>query len=262
MHLNDLDFLFWMAGLAGHLAVLFVLVWRKRVAQYPIFTSFIATNALRTLALSIVFRVGSAAQYFEVYWLLAVLDSVLQAGVVYELASGAFRPLRGWVRDVRLTLIAYAIMSLVIAASLTLLSAPPTKRWVDSLVIKGNFFSEVCISELFVGILYLSVTSGLPMKTHAIRISQGFGVYSIIDVGIEAGHSYFGVSGNSHSYIALSHFRMLAYLGSLCFWIATLWRDEEPARHLTDEMRSQLTDLQRWVRASSDEPRSREGPRV
>lgn len=262
MHLGGLDLFFWVAGFAGHLAVLFVLIRRKRVARYPIFTSFIASNTLRTVGLSMVLRYGTASQYYDSYWSLAVVDAVLQAGVVYELAAGAFRPLKAWAKDVRATLVLMVILSFGIAATLTLLSAPPTRRWVDSLVIKGNFFSEACISELFVGILLLSVTSGLPLKTHAVRISQGFGVYSIIDMGIEAGHSYFGVGGRSHLYLVLSHFRMMAYLGCLCFWIATLWLDEPPELPLTDEMRSQLSDLRRWLNVDSCEPRSKEGPWV
>ena len=67
-------------------------------------------------------------------------------------------------------------------------------------VIKGNFFSSVAMSELFVGMIALSVKSGLPWKTHVARISQGLGVYSIVDLVIETGHSYFGVGQNTQVY--------------------------------------------------------------
>ncbi|HEU5404113.1 MAG TPA: hypothetical protein VFU86_22345 [Terriglobales bacterium] len=262
MHLSGLDLLFWVAGLLGHTLLLFIIVQRKRAESYPIFTSLIIVNILRTIALYFVLHYGTRAQYFDTYWSLAIVDASLQIGVVYELAAGTFRPLGSWARDVRPTLIALGFASLVVAAILTFWATPPSKRWIQAVVIKGNFFSEVCISELFVIILWLSVTSGLPMKTHASRISQGFGVYSIIDLGIEAGHSYFGVGGSDHSYIALSHVRMLAYLGCVCFWITTLWPDEPPKRYLTDEMRSQLAELQRQLRGDSQEPRFRKGPRA
>ena len=261
MHLSGLDLFFWVAGIVGHIILLFVLVRRKRASHYPIFTALVVADVLRSVVLSWVLDYGTSAQYYDSYWSLAIVDSALQLGVIYELAAGTFRPLNSWARDVRPTLIALTLASLAVAATLTLLATPPTQRWIQAVVIKGNFFSEICISELFIGISVLSVISGLPMRTHAARISQGFGVYSIIDMGIEAGHSYFGLSGNDQSYVVLSHFRMLAYLGCLCFWIATLWQDEPASLTLTDEMRSQLIDFRRRLQTDSRKLRSGEGPR-
>lgn len=261
MHLSGIDLFFWVAGILGHSAVLIVLILRKRVSRYPFFTSFIAANALRTVVLYLVLRYGTRARYYDLYWSLAIVDVALQAGVIYELAAGTFRPLNSWAPDVRRTLMAVVFACLSVAALLTMLAAPPAHLWLSVMVIKGNFFSEVCIAELFIAITVLSVTSGLPMKTHAVRIAQGFGVYSIIEVIIEAGHSYFGVGGNNHSYIFLSHFRMWAYLGCLCFWIAALWKNEPPERQLTDRMRLQLSDLRRKLATDSRKLRPGEGPR-
>ncbi|HEU5407754.1 MAG TPA: hypothetical protein VFU48_08295 [Nitrospira sp.] len=261
MHLSGLDLLFWVAGLLGHIILLFVIVQRKRAVRYPIFTSLIIVNILRTIVLYFVLHYGTRAQYFDTYWSLAIVDAALQIGVVYELAAGTFRPLGSWARDVRKTLFALAFVSLAVAAILTSWATPPAPTWIQAMVIKGNFFSEVCISELFIGISVLSVTSGLPMRSHAARISQGFGVYSMIDMVIEAGHNYFGIGSDNHTYLILAHLRMLIYLSCLSFWIATLWPDEQPARELTDEMRSQLIEFRSSLQAESNRLRSRKGPR-
>jgi hypothetical protein len=243
MHLSGLDLLFWAAGLVGHAALLFVLLRRRRYARYPVFTALIAMNVVRTAVLYCIVSLGTKSQYYFTFWSLAMVDTTLQFSVVYEMAANTFRPLGLWARDVRGSLIGLICLSLAIAAGLTWLASPPTRMWMQTVVIKGNFFSEVCMSELFVGILALSVTAGLPWKTHAAKISQGLGVYSMIEVLIEAAHNYFGITRDNHVYQALAHIRMAAYLCCLCYWIAALWPDEPASRSLTIEMRSRLSEL-------------------
>lgn len=243
MHLSGLDLLFWAAGLVGHATLLFVLLWRRRSVRYPVFTALIAMNVVRTAVLYCIVSLGTKRQYYFTFWSLAMVDTALQFSVVYEMAAKTFRPLGLWARDVRGGLIGLLCLSLAIAAGLTYLASPPTRMWMQTVVIKGNFFSEVCMSELFVGILALSVTAGLPWKTHAAKISQGLGVYSMIEVLIEAGHNYFGIARDNHVYQALAHIRMTAYLCCLGYWIAALWPDEPPSRPLTIEMHSRLSEL-------------------
>jgi hypothetical protein len=103
------------------------------------------------------------------------------------------------------------------------------------------------MSEFFVGMVVLAVKAGLPWKTHVARISQGLGVYSIIDVLIEAGHSYFGVGRITQTYATLSHIRIAAYLSCVAYWIIMLWRNAPDSRKLSDHMRGQLIQLQAMV---------------
>jgi hypothetical protein len=256
MHLSGLDFFFWVAGFVGHLALLFVLLWRKRGLKYPIFATLICTNVVRTLVLSSVLAFGNRRQYYFTYWSLAMVDAALQFSVVYEMAANTLRPLGTWARDVKGSLAALIALSVAIAAGLTWLASPPTRLWVQTVVIKGNFFSEVCMSELFVGILALSVTAGLPWKTHAAKISLGLGAYSMIEVLIEGGHNYLGLIRDSHVYQFLTHIRMGAYVCCLCYWTLALWPEEPASQPLTGEMSAQLSELRRRVREDLEKLRS------
>ena len=244
MHLSGLDLLFWAGGFVGHVVLLFVLIRRGRANRFPVFTTLIGASIVRTVALFLVFRSGVRYQYYFAYWILLFVDATLQFAVVYEIAAHIFRPLGSWVRDVKGGLAVLIFVSLAIAAGLTMLASPPTQIWIETLVIKWNFFTSTCLSELFVGILALSVTAGLPWKTHVARIAQGLGVYSIFEVLIETSRNCFGLGGDNHVYVLLSHIRMLVYLGCLCFWALTLWSDEPVPRPLTDEMRAQLSVFQ------------------
>jgi hypothetical protein len=168
-----------------------------------------------------------------------------------------FRPLGQWARDIRGALSWLLVAIVAVAAGLTWLAAPPVRLWMQAVVIKSNFFSSVCLSELFVGMVVLSVKSGLPWKSHVARISQGLGVYSGIDLLIETGHSYFGAGRSTQVYAVLSHFRMSAYLVCVAYWIVMLWRNAPEPRKLPDSLRGQLIRLQRSVDSDLDKIRVR-----
>lgn len=260
MQLNGLDFLFWAAGFVGNVTLFGVLLWRRRHGRYPIFTILIGMNVIRTVVLSCILKFGSKSQYYYTYWSLTMADAVLQFSVVYEMATHIFRPLGTWARDVRGSLVGLICLTMVVAGGLTWLASPPSQMWMQAVVIKGNFFSEVCMGELFVGILAVSVDVGLPWKTHAAKISQGLGAYSIMEVLIEGGHNYFGIGQDDRLYQMLAHVRMLGYLGCLCYWIFSLWPDEPASRPLTNEMHLRLSELQRVVEEDLRRLRSRRQP--
>jgi len=258
MHLTGLDLLLWAAGLGVHLILLFVLLMRRRFRVFPIFTAFIVSNIGRTAALFFVQLRGTRTSYFYTYWSLIVLDVALQLAVVYEMYSLTFRPLGEWARDLRRPFEWLVAVSIALAAGMTWLAAPHARLWVQVVVIKGSFFSAACMSELFVGMLVLAVRSGLPLKTHVARISQGFGVYSIIDILIEAGHSYFGVGHNTQTYTMLSHLRMSAYLVCAAYWIVMLWRNAPEPRKLPESLRGELIQLQNVVNSDLERIRVRQ----
>lgn len=257
MRLTGLDLLFWAAGFVAHLTLLGVLLNRRRFQTFPVFTAFILANIVRTVVLYFVEIHGSTATYFYTFWSLGILDSVLQLVVVYEMYSHTFRPLGEWARDVRGVLPWLVAVTIGVAAGLTWMAAPHARRWMQVVVIKGNFFSSVCMSELFVGMIALSVRTGLPWKTHVARISQGLGAYSMIDVLIETAHSYFGVSRNTHVYTLLSHFRMSAYLFCVSYWIVMLWKNARMPRKLPTGLSAQMLRLQGFADTDLEEIRVR-----
>jgi len=259
MHLTGLNLLFWAASFVGHVTLLFVLCIRRRVRDFPLFTTFITANILRTIALYVIAHFGTKAIYFYTYWYLAILDVVLQLCVVYELASRIFRPLGVWAKDVRRGFVGLGSLSIVVATALAWLASPPTRLWMQSVMIKGNLFSAALMSELFVGMIILSVTVGLPWRTHIAQIAQGLGIYSVIDVLVEAAHSYFGLSRDTRAYDDLSHARIAVYLACTLYWIIMLWREAPRSRELSAQMHSDLLALQERVGYHLQSLRSRSG---
>jgi hypothetical protein len=264
MHLSHLDSFFWLSGLLGHLALLFVLLFRGRWQRFPRFTALIAANVIKTITLYLIYPHNPLKPYsygyFYTYWGFAVLDVLLQAAVVYELASSVFRPLGAWAFDLRRHLIWLIIVSLCIAIALTWLSVPKAHTWNETLVMRGSLFSAALLAELFVGMTALSVTAGLPWKTHAARIAQGLGVYSVFCIVVEAGNSYFGLVNGTTVSMILTRARMALYLLCLIYWIITLYLQEPQPESLPGGIESRLLQLRGQTAASLHVLRGRRKP--
>ena len=257
MHLTGLDFFFWAVSFLGNLGLLFVLWHRRRAKSFPLFTALITLNVVRTIVLYFVLKLGTKENYFYTYWSLALLDTALQLGVVYEIASRVFRPVGVWARDVRDSFIWMVGLSATVALGLSWLASPPARTWRESFVTKGTLFAAALISELFVLMMALSISARLPWKTHVAKIAQGLGAYSLVSLLIETGHSYFGVGREVRAFVFLSHIRIAAYVACVAYWAVMLWRKEQPSREMTQEMRERLFTLQRRVEYDLQDLRSR-----
>jgi hypothetical protein len=258
VRLTGLDLLFWAAGFVANLGLLFVLWYRRRARVFPFLTALITLNVGRTIVLYLVLRYAAKNSYFYTYWSLIVLDTTLQLCVVYEIASRVFRPLDVWAHDLRTSFVWLMGLSLSVAFALTWLASPPARTWIQAFATRGNLFAAALLSELFVAMMALSINAGLPWKTHVAKIAQGLGAYSLITVLIESGHSYFGAGRELPTFTALSHVRMAAYLGCVTYWMINLWRDERPARRMTEEMRGKMFTLQTRLEYYLRDLRSRE----
>jgi hypothetical protein len=227
-----------------HCILLAVLVVRRRVSSFPVFTAFISVNIVKTVILYFTFRLGSANQYFYTYWTLAILDLFLQLAVAYELARQVFRPLGAWAPDVRRGFAAILGVGLRIAVALTWLASPPTRTLRLGIVIRGNFFDSVIMSEIFFAMVVLSVTLGLPWRTHVARLAQGFGIYALFGIFSDAALSHFGSARGGATFQLVSQLEIDLYLLCLAYWIVTLTLKEPPPRQLPEQLHEQLRVLQ------------------
>jgi hypothetical protein len=266
MHLTGIDFFFWAVSFSENVVLLFVLWYRRLAKSFPFFTALAMLSVIRTIVLycvlnhgtrnSYFYSYGTRNSYFYTYWSLAMLDTMLQLGIVYEIASRVFRPVGVWAPDVRGSFTWMLGLSVTIALGLSWLASPPAPTWRQSFVTRGNLFAAALISELFILMMALSISARLPWRTHAAKIAQGLGAYSLVIMLIETGHSYFGV-GEVRNFRFLSHIRIAAYMSCVAYWAVMLWRAEQPSREMTEEMRERLFTLQRLVAYDLQELRSR-----
>jgi hypothetical protein len=259
VHLTGLDRFYWLAGFGAHLVLLAILLVRRHYRQFPVFTVYIAFNIARTCALYFVQSHGRTHEYFDAYWALGAVDTLLELGVVLEMYFRTFRPSGKWPGDLHGSFLTIGLEIAIVASGLTWLATPPTRLWTQAVVIRGSFFTSACLSGLFVAIVALSVRAGVPFHAYAQRILEGLGAYSIVDLLVESGHSLFGV-GDTHLYAALSRVRVTAYLVCVLYWIGSLWRSTPPQGTMPERMRAQLIELQRVTAMELESVRLRRWP--
>jgi hypothetical protein len=247
MHLSGFDLFAWAAIFLGQLLILFVLFVRRRAKSFPLFTALIAEQTVATAVKYVVFLNFPFRIYQDCYWTLGIVDEVLQLFVWYEIAVHVFCPTGVWARDVHRTFLGLVGGSVIVALLLTWLAHPFAARPIQVFILRSNFFSAVLMSELFVGTVALSSTVGLPWKTHAARIAQGLGAYSIVCVGLGIMNNFVGLSGGMHFFTQLSRVRSIAWMICEGYWIVMLWVDAPAPRELPEAMRLQIYTLQRQV---------------
>jgi hypothetical protein len=258
MPLTNLDLLLWVAGFLGHLALLLILLLRKRARMFPVFTTLIVLNVTRTIVLFLINREGTKAMYFYTFWSVAFADVALQFGVVYELASKVFRPLGEWASDIRTRLAVWVACSIGFALLLTWIPHPQSRFWIQVILLKGSFFSAALMSELFVGMMALSSIAGLSWSSHVAKIAKGLALYSVATLVFETANTSLGLTGNDRIYGQLSRLRMVLYLCCVMYWIVSLWRNAPPARSMPELVRQQVSVIGQALECRLDALRSGE----
>lgn len=246
MNLSGFDSFVWVACFCGHIALLLILCLRNRAKSFPVFTAYVAENIVKTVVLYFVFYHFPRA-YYDSYWSLVLLDETLQLMVVYELAVKVFCPTGVWASDVRKPFFGLVCAGTLVTFLLSWLAHPTASQAIPIFIVRSSFFAAALMSELFVGMMVLSSTAGLPWKTHVARIAQGLGAYSIVCVAKGIIVNYVGLSQHVQLYTELSHLRILTYLACEAYWIVMLWQEAPAPRELPELMRAQIFTLQRQV---------------
>jgi hypothetical protein len=249
MKLSGVEQFLWAGGFVLECLLLAVLFLRRRAASFPAFTFLIVFYVARDIFLfSLAYRFGIKSwPYFLSYWPLAFVDELIQLVVAYELAVQVFCPTGKWARDIRQAFLWLIVASCVLALALSMVVSPVTVRHYQTFLYRSNLFTSALMSELFVGMMVLSATAGLPWKTHVARIAQGFGAFSILSFALDAVQSYLGRSHGLRPYVVTSDVVKFAYLGCASYWIITLWQEAPAPRELPDAMLMQIYTLQRRV---------------
>ena len=253
MRLTNLDILYWAAGFIGHLILLLVLIIRGRTRSFPMFTSLIVLNVVRTIILFGITHLGTHRHYFYTYWSLAIVDVILQFAVIYEIASSIFRPRGDWATDIRKSIFWWTLFSVFIASFLTWIPEPASRFWVQVVFLKGSFFTAVLECECFAGMIALSWVAGLNWTSHSVRIAQGLVPFAAATLVLETTNTYFGLNNSGELYIALARIRMTVYIFCLVYWIVFLWRNASPPRKMGLKLNQQVSAINQALSAKLDD---------
>ena len=244
MTLTSLDNVLWAAGFLGHVALLLVLVVRKRLRDFPLFTSFLAFEASRTVLLFVVFRYGSKHGYFLAYWITGFADYIFQVALIFEIARHILRPTGTWVRDARKAFWGWGTAGLLAAAALALQIGPPQSKGFDLWDTRITVFTSLLTCELFLAMSMTANRLGLQWRSHVIALGQGLFVWAFIALLEEFAHA---ILGWDREFVMFVHARMFVYLSVLVYWMVAFWLPEKVRAPLSPEMNAYLVALHERV---------------
>ncbi len=244
MTLTTLDNTLWAASLIGNVALVFVLLFRGGHRDFPIFTLFIGFGAARTLLLFFVLRYGTRHGYFLAYWITGCVDYVMQIALILEIARDALRPTGTWVRDARISFLAWGAMGLAGAALLAAQIGPPQSRGLNLWDVRVTVFTSLLTCVLFIAMSAAANRLGLQQRNRVVAIGQGIAIWAFVSLVEELGHV---ILGWDREFVVLVHARMLVYLLVLAYWVNAFWRSEKIRAPLSPEMTAYLVALHRRV---------------
>jgi hypothetical protein len=229
----------WAVGPLLNAALLCVICLRRRLRTFPVLASWCMFTNASTVALFFIYRHAPLHTYTVAYWVVDALDSLLQIGVIVEVAHIVFSPLASKKGPWLLALIAVAAaISFVIVWWIHPVSPTQTGVWE----IRGDLFVSLLVSEIFTVVLLMSQRQGFHWRSHVMSIGYGLMVWAAFGLVIGLLHGYWG---RSTHYAEVERLRILVYFSILCYWIVALWRNEPEKELPSPEMRNailQMTD--------------------
>ncbi len=237
MKFSTLDNALWAASLIGHVALVLILVWRRKLREFPVFSAFIAFSALRTILLFFVYRFGTNHQYFLAYWITGGANYLFQVGLIVEIARNVLRPTGRWVLEARKSFLIWAAVGLGIAAIMAYELGPSQSKGLELWDTRITVFTALMTSGLFLAMMTAANRLGLRWRSQVYAVGQGLFLWSSIALLGDVAHTALGWN---REFVVLDHVRMFAYLAVVVFWGITFWFPEKERAELSPEIRAYL----------------------
>jgi hypothetical protein len=240
MNLSALDDVLWVANILGNAILFSILIYRRRWRGFPVFTALNGFEAVVPAMLYSIYLLGSQCWFKRVYWSFALLDFLLQLGVIWEITQIVLRPTGSWVRDARKQFILWGAAGILLAAALPWMVTPPAASMLHRWEVRGNLFTSLVICELIAVVTRTSKSLGLGWRNHVMALGNGWTAWAVVAILVDGLHSYFGAE---HYFRELEHVRMFAYLAVLGYWMVQFWLEEPARRPISPELSAYIQNL-------------------
>jgi hypothetical protein len=242
--LSVLDMTVWLAGLLGEIILFSILVIRRRWKDFLVFTTMMGFEIALGPVQYVVFRYATPSGYARFYDLIALIEFLLQIGVIWEIARIVMRPTGTWLYDARKQFILGSATGLLLAVALAWLFSTPAASITTRIEAQLNLFTDLVVCELFVVMLLTAKRLGLGFRNHVFALVTGWSGWVMAAMAVELLHGYCG----THFYFdALENLRKVAYLAALLYWIVQFWLEEPARQELPPEMRAYILALHQRV---------------
>jgi hypothetical protein len=240
-----------VAVIAGEIAVIALLFYRRAWRKLPWFCAYLALSVLDGCVNYLVLHFAPSS-YFNTYFVGKIADSALQFCVLVELAWSVFRPFRAslpkytvWFLGGGLALLGAAIWPFAANPSFARIPA----QWRTQWELMGHFSQTDALLRVafFLILAGCSQLLSIGWRDREMQIATGLGFYSLIAVVIGAAQSHVVVPAH---YRELDQLLVASYIGSLAYWVFSFAQQEAERREFSPQMQGLLLAVAGAARGS------------
>lgn len=234
------------AGLVTEAAVVGLLIHRRVWRTLPVFCIY-STWALLSDGLDSVVQRYFLSTYLTVYFVSVVVDSILQFGVLVELAWSVLRPMRASLS--RKTLWVVALLVLAVGAAIWPFSGMhELHRYIPLIRNLVRLQQTVSILRIlfFLALAACSQLLSIGWRDRELQVATGLGFYSIASLAVQVAQSHQGMG----QYSDLNRIVVASYVCSLLYWVFSFATKEAERRDFTPQMQNFLLAVAGAARTS------------
>jgi hypothetical protein len=239
------------AGIAGEIAVIGLLFYRRAWRTLPLFCAYSVWSLLDD-GISYLVLYHAPKAYFNTYFISNIVDSTLQFCVLVELAWSIFRPFRASLPKYTIWFLA-GIMALAGAIIWPFVKNPSFAHIPAQWHAQWDFMGRFMQTDSFLRVLFFLVLAGcsqllsIGWRDRELQIATGLGFYSLVAVAVAAFQSQVGAL---HHYRDLDEMRVAAYIASLAYWAFSFAQREVERREFSPQMQGLLLAVAGSARSS------------
>jgi hypothetical protein len=238
------------AGMTAEALVIALLVARRVYRRLPVFCTYIVWGLLSDCAMPLL-HAHFPGDYLRIYLAESSLDSLLQYGVLVELAWSVLRPFHAM--PPRRVLAATALGVLVAGAlAWPFTTAPGIARfhWDYVLIVRLQQTFSILRIVFFVALAIASHWLTVGWRNRELQVATGLGLYSLASMvgSLVQKHQPVGTLNYHRVDVAVA----ASYVGSLVYWLVSFAQKEPPRPDLPEDAHGVLSELAETARGQRE----------
>lgn len=245
--MNSLDKAMWIGADAGEIALVGILLFRRVLASFPVFTTYILWQVATDIFLYVILQEqhGYATPYFvHIYYGCSLLADLLELGVLLEIAANVLRPAN---RILTNKIILGMLGIIILLGFVSFLGTESITKVVyhnPRILVVIDTTAAILRLATFLAVAGFSQILGLNWKSHVLQLTTGLAFYAVIDLIGQLAKSQIHPGPSYDIYYHLwSEFDVAGYLCTVYFWCWAFWKKEAPRRDFSPKMAKFLASL-------------------
>jgi hypothetical protein len=243
----------WLAGILIEAAVVGLVFYKRIWRLLPLFCVYLVWDLLSNIVgFASDLHHSAFTNYLTIYFVETVIDSVLQFGVLVEVAWSVLRPIRSSLP--RYTLVFVAALILAVGASVWpfVSMTPALAHYVGyagrvQLVLHLQQTVAILRILFFLALAGCSQLLSIGWRDRELQVATGLGVYSLVSLAVVVLEAH---QTSAQNYKTLQHYVIGAFICSLLYWVFSFVQKEAERREFTPQMQSFLLAMAGAARAN------------